>query len=220
MYLDAGSRVRSAPPEPTKRVPEYVVKAQILAGGRGKGTFNTGFKGGVHLTKDPSKVEELVKSMLGHKLTTKQTTKEGVKVSKDPVDIMSGITAQQAANMAENLVVCFDAKINFDDNAEFRQKQIFDMDDMVESDPREVEASKYNLNYIGMDGNIACLVNGAGLAMATMDIIKLHGGSPANFLDVGTNVDEAKKILAESNLPIVAAENLDDAARKAVASLA
>ena len=87
-------------------------------------------------------------------------------------------------------VVCFDAKINFDDNAEFRQKEVFAMDDMAESDPREVEASKHNLNYIGMDGNIACLVNGAGLAMATMDIIHLHGGSPANFLDVGGNVTE------------------------------
>lgn len=354
------------------RVPEYVVKAQILAGGRGKGTFDTGFKGGVHLTKDPSKVEDLVRSMLGHKLSTKQTPIGGVKVSKvmvaealdisretyfailmdrgfggpvmvgspeggmdieevaeknpgaifkDPIDIMTGMTEQQAANMAENLgfvgqkgkqaaqeikrlyqlflkvdatqveinpfgetidgrVVCFDAKINFDDNAQFRQKAIFAMDDMAEADPREVEASKHHLNYIGMDGNIACLVNGAGLAMATMDIIKLHGGSPANFLDVGgtvtenqvfhafklltsdsqvkailvnifggivncatiargitnacrsinlklplvvrlegTNVDEAKRILQESKLPIVSAKDLDDAAKKAVASL-
>ncbi|XP_076468841.1 succinate--CoA ligase [GDP-forming] subunit beta, mitochondrial-like [Babylonia areolata] len=353
-------------------VPEYVVKAQILAGGRGKGTFDTGFKGGVHLTKNPKDVEGLVKSMLGNKLTTKQTPKGGVKVTKvmvaealdieretyfailmdrgfggpvmvgspqggmdieevaeknpdaifkDPIDIEVGMTEEQATNMAQNLgfvgdktkeaadqikklyelflkvdatqveinpfgetddgrVVCFDAKINFDDNAEFRQKEIFAMDDMAESDPREVEASKHNLNYIGMDGNIACLVNGAGLAMATMDIIQLHGGSPANFLDVGgtvtenqvfhafklltsdsqvkailvnifggivncatiakgitsacrsinlqlplvvrlegTNVDEAKKILEESQLPIVSAGDLDDAARKAVSAL-
>ena len=79
-------------------------------------------------------------------------------------------------------VVCVDAKIGFDDNAKFRQKDIFDMEDMTESDPREVEANKYNLNYIGMDGNIGCLVNGAGLAMATMDIIQLYGAAPANFL--------------------------------------
>ncbi|KAH7937040.1 hypothetical protein HPB49_007557 [Dermacentor silvarum] len=87
-------------------------------------------------------------------------------------------------------VVCFDAKINFDDNAAFRQQDIFAQEDTSESDPREVLASKHNLNYIGMDGNIACLVNGAGLAMATMDIIQLHGGTPANFLDVGGSVKE------------------------------
>jgi len=97
-------------------------------------------------------------------------------------------------------VVSFDAKINFDDNAAFRQKEIFDMRDPAEEDPREVIASKYNLNYIGMDGNIGCLVNGAGLAMATMDIIQHHGGKPANFLDVGggataKQVMEAFKII-------------------------
>ncbi|KAK0063967.1 succinyl-CoA ligase [GDP-forming] subunit beta mitochondrial [Biomphalaria pfeifferi] len=264
------------------KVKEYVIKAQILAGGRGKGVFDTGFKGGVHLTKDPLKVESLVDSMLGHKLVTKQTSKDGVTVRKvmvaealdisretyfailmdrsyggpvmvgspkggmdieevakkepdaiftEPIDIYSGLHLNQALKMAENLgfngqkqkeaaeqmirlyklflkvdatqveinpfgetvdgrVVCFDAKINFDDNAQFRQKDIFSMDDMAESDPREVEAAKYNLNYIGMDGNIACLVNGAGLAMATMDIIQLYGGSPANFLDVGGTVTE------------------------------
>lgn len=181
---------------------------------------------------------------------------------------------------AQGQVVSVDAKIGFDDNAQFRQKEIFDLDDTTESDPREVEASKYNLNYIGMDGNIGCLVNGAGLAMATMDIIQLYGASPANFLDVGgsvqehqvlqafkiltsdekveailvnvfggivncatiasgivnasktiqlkvplivrlegTNVEAAKKILAESGLPIQSATNLDDAAQKAVASI-
>ncbi|XP_064087279.1 succinate--CoA ligase [GDP-forming] subunit beta, mitochondrial-like [Macrobrachium nipponense] len=101
---------------------EYVVKAQILAGGRGKGHFDNGFKGGVHLTKE--------------------------------------------------------------------QKEIFAEEDTTESDPREVEAASHNLSYIGMDGSIGCLVNGAGLAMATMDIIKLHGGSPANFLDLGGGVNE------------------------------
>lgn len=78
-----------------------------------------------------------------------------------------------------------DAKLNFDDNASFKQKEVFDFRDFTQEDPREIAAAKYNLNYIGLDGNIGCLVNGAGLAMATMDIIQLHGGKPANFLDVG-----------------------------------
>lgn len=177
-------------------------------------------------------------------------------------------------------VVCFDAKINFDDNAEFRQKEIFSQDDVSETDPLENEAAKYDLKYIGMDGNIACFVNGAGLAMATCDIIDLHGGKPANFLDLGggvqedqvyqafklltadpkvevilvnifggivncaiiangilkacrelklevplvvrlegTNVNEAKRILRDSGLPIASASNLEDAARIAVASV-
>ena len=114
----------------------------------------------------------------------------------------------------DNKVVCVDAKIQFDDNSQFRHKDIFELDETNESDPREVMANKHNLNYIGMDGNIGCLgkviyahytiilvnkkifiyfiviVNGAGLAMATMDIIKLRGGEPANFLDVGGNVTE------------------------------
>lgn len=177
-------------------------------------------------------------------------------------------------------VISVDAKLNFDDNAQFRQSKIFALENTEESDPKEIEAAKNNLNYVAMDGNIGCLVNGAGLAMATMDIIKLNGGSPANFLDVGgsvkeeqvltafkiltsdpnvkvilvnvfggivncatiakgivsasknlelkvplvvrlegTNVDEAKRILKNSGLPIQAATDLDDAARKAVAAL-
>ena len=93
-----------------------------------------------------------------------------------------------------------DSKINFDENALFRHKDLESMRDPSQEDPREVAAAKHNLNYIGLDGNIACLVNGAGLAMATMDIIKLHGGEPANFLDVGGSaspeqVTEAFKIL-------------------------
>jgi len=78
-----------------------------------------------------------------------------------------------------------DAKMNFDDNAYFKQPEVFAYRDTAEEDPLEVEAGKYNLNYVAMDGNIGCMVNGAGLAMATMDIIKLYGGEPANFLDVG-----------------------------------
>jgi len=93
-------------------------------------------------------------------------------------------------------VYCIDAKIGFDDNAAYRQKEIYDFRDTTEEDPREVEASRYNLNYIGMDGNIACMVNGAGLAMATMDIIQLYGGSPANFLDVGGGASEKMVIEA------------------------
>ena len=176
-------------------------------------------------------------------------------------------------------VVALDAKINFDDNALFRHPDIVALRDLDEEDPAEVEASKYDLNYIQLDGNIGCLVNGAGLAMATMDIIKLYGGAPANFLDVGggasaekvteafkimlrnpkleailinifggimkcdviaqgvvtaarevklqvplvvrlegTNVDLGKKILADSGLPIISANNMADAAQKVVAA--
>lgn len=184
------------------------------------------------------------------------------------------------AETPDGSVYCVDAKINFDDNALFRHPDVFEMRDIAEEDPRELEAQKYNLNYIAMDGEIGCMVNGAGLAMATMDIIKLNNGSPANFLDVGgsanadqvteafkiitgdkqvkavlvnifggimkcdtiaqgivqaaktvklelplivrlsgTNVELGKKILKESGLPILTADNLDDAAKKAVASI-
>ncbi|XP_020602021.1 succinate--CoA ligase [ADP-forming] subunit beta, mitochondrial-like [Orbicella faveolata] len=107
--------------------------------------------------------------------------------------------------MTEDLlgrVVCMDAKLLFDDNAEFRQSEIFTLKDWSQEDAREVEAGRANLNYIGLDGSIGCLVNGAGLAMATMDIIKLHGGEPANFLDVGggatiAQVMAAFKIISE-----------------------
>jgi len=97
-------------------------------------------------------------------------------------------------------VVCMDAKLNFDDNAEFRQQDIFKLRDASQEDLREVQAEKHGLNYIGLDGNIGCLVNGAGLAMATMDSIKLSGGNPANFLDLGgganvNQVTEAFKLL-------------------------
>src|SRR5205807_7261161 len=106
-------------------------------------------------------------------------------------------------------VVALDAKFNFDDSALYRHPEVAAMRDTAEEDPREVEASKHGLNYIGLDGNIACLVNGAGLAMATMDIIKFYGGSPANFLDVGGSateeqVTEAFKILiADKNVKAI-----------------
>ena len=106
-------------------------------------------------------------------------------------------------------VIALDAKFNFDSNALYRQKQIANMRDLNEEDPTEVEADKYNLNYIKLDGNVGCMVNGAGLAMATMDIIKLKGGEPANFLDVGggANVETVKNgfkiILSDKNVKAV-----------------
>jgi len=158
-----------------------------------------------------------------------------------PIDIKTGVTDEQAMEMAKNLdfsgavqskaatqiknlydlfigtdstqveinplveteagtAMCLDAKLNFDDNAKFRQSEVFDMRDVTQEDPREVAASEYDINYIGLDGNIACMVNGAGLAMATMDIIKLYGGEPANFLDLGggasqEQVTEAFKLI-------------------------
>jgi succinyl-CoA synthetase beta subunit len=177
----------------------------------------------------------------------------------------------------EGGIIALDAKISFDDNALFRHPELEKLHDEGEEDPKELEAAKYNLNYVALDGNIGCLVNGAGLAMATMDIIKLYGAAPANFLDVGggatkervtaafkiilsdpnvegilvnifggimrcdviaegvvaaarevslsvplvvrlegTNVLLGKEILAKSNLPIIAADNLADAAEKIV----
>merc|ERR1711871_1844380 len=100
----------------------------------------------------------------------------------------------------QNIIMCVDAKLNFDDNAEFRQKDVYSMRDISMEDPRDVRADEAGLNYIGLDGSIGCMVNGAGLAMATMDIIKLYDGTPANFLDVGgganaAQVAEALKIL-------------------------
>jgi len=346
---------------------ELVVKAQILAGGRGKGTFTNGFKGGVHLCNTADEVGQLAEKMLGFSLVTKQTPPEGVQVNQVmvaeaidlkrelyvsilmdrehggpvfvasqkggmdieavaeedpaaiitvPINITTGPTEQQANELAiklgfsaelvpqaaqqltrlynmfldldctqvevnpfaetpEGLIYAADAKMNFDDNAAYRQKEVFSMHNTEEDDPREVAAGKVGLNYIGMTGNIGCMVNGAGLAMATMDIIKLYDGSPANFLDVGggatesqvteafkiltsdpqvkgllvnifggimkcdiiangvvaaaktvglkiplvvrlegTNVALGKKILNESGLPIITADDLDDAAKK------
>jgi len=92
----------------------------------------------------------------------------------------------------QNTLLALDAKFNFDDNALFRHKDVVEMRDVQEENPQDVEASKYDLAYIALDGNIGCLVNGAGLAMATMDIIKLHGGEPANFLDVGGGASKEK----------------------------
>ena len=109
----------------------------------------------------------------------------------------------------DNRLIALDAKVTFDDNAMFRHKDYADLRDLDEEEPLEIEASKYDLNYIKLDGNIGCMVNGAGLAMATMDIIKLAGGEPANFLDVGggasqERVEQAFKILlADENVKAV-----------------
>ena len=109
----------------------------------------------------------------------------------------------------QDKIVAVDAKFNFDSNALFRHPEILDMKDESEEDPMELEASKYNLNYIKLDGNVGCMVNGAGLAMATMDIIKISGGNPANFLDVGgaANADTIKNgfkiILKDKNVKAV-----------------
>jgi len=268
--------------------PELVLKAQIHAGGRGKGHFNTGYKGGVQFSTDPKEMSAHAKEMIGNNLITKQTAAEGQTVKKvlvheslnfsktmpelylaflmdrsfdgpvlvastqggmdieevaenspeailkEPIDIEVGILPAQTLKMAKALgfegelvadaqvqmaalydmfikldctqieinplvvgetregpkVFCVDAKLNFDDNASFRQKEVFSFRDTSMEDPREVAAGEAGLNYVGLDGSIGCMVNGAGLAMATMDIIHLHGGSPANFLDVGGGATE------------------------------
>ena len=349
---------------------EVVVKSQILAGGRGLGTFVNGFKGGVHIVSKAAARDTAAK-MLGQTLVTKQSGPGGKpvntlylaekmslkremyfaimldrasagplviasaeggtsiedlaashpeKIIKMRLDVNRGMSRQQADELVKRLgitknldeaakqllalyetfeksdctmievnplaedqdgnVIAADAKLNFDDNAEYRQKELFALRDPSQEDPREVQASKFDLNYIGLDGNIGCMVNGAGLAMATMDIIQLYGGSPANFLDVGgnaseeqvveafkiltadakvkailvnifggimkcdviasgivaaakqvdlrvplivrlegTNVEAGNEILKSSGLKITTAEDLDDAAQKACASL-
>ena len=270
-----------------------VVKAQIHAGGRGKGTFKNGFQGGVHLCDSAEKAGEIAGKMLGEILVTHQSGEEGKEVRKvlvaasvdidkefyfailmdreserpvivasseggvdiegvaastpekilrEPIHPTLGLQGYQARKIAKLIgftseqmrpaaklfaaayklfmatdcsmveinplvltkggeVLALDAKFNFDDNALFRHPEIAELRDTDEEDPREVAASEFDLNYIGLDGNIACMVNGAGLAMSTMDIIKHYGGEPANFLDVGGSateeqVREAFRILA------------------------
>eukprot|EP00118_Oscarella_pearsei_P026247 m.309666 g.309666 ORF g.309666 m.309666 type:complete len:446 (+) comp47244_c0_seq1:14-1351(+) len=273
---------------------DLVVKAQVLAGGRGKGTFTNGFEGGVKMAFSPEEAKDIAGQMIGQTLVTKQTGSKGricdkvliceriytrrefyfaflldralkgpaivasaeggvdietvaaerpEAIIKEPIDIATGLTDDTALRVAKKLgfsanslddavdhmkkmydffiekdvsmmeinpfaedangkVVCMDCKINFDDNASFRQKDIFSLKDWAQEDEREVRATKSNLNYIGLEGSIGCLVNGAGLAMATMDMIKLYGGEPANFLDLGggaqqEQVSEAFHILGQ-----------------------
>jgi len=256
---------------------DVVIKAQVLAGGRGKGYFESGLKGGVKIVFDANQAKDIATKMIGSKIHTKQTGESGRMVTKvmvcerlysrreyyfaivldrkhsgpvllaspqggmniedvardtpealitEPVNIEDGIRPEQArkvaafmgfegqqldqaieiitrlynlfmqydttlleinpmAEDARGTVYCMDCKMNFDPNAQYRQKELFELKDWAQEDERDVMAAKADLNYIGLDGSIGCLVNGAGLAMATMDIIKLHGGEPANFLDVG-----------------------------------
>jgi len=126
---------------------------------------------------------------------------EAKKQAKDLIKSIYKMFIQSDANLVEinpliltkeNKIICLDAKINFDDNALFKHPEILELRDLNEEDPTEIEASKHNLSYIKLDGNIGCMVNGAGLAMATMDIIKLYGQEPANFLDVGGGASKEK----------------------------
>ena len=265
-----------------------MVKSQIHAGGRGKGTFTDGFKGGVKFCKTKQEARDLAGKMLGNTLVTLQTgpvgrkvqtvyftvacgikkeyylailldratsmpvivasTEGGVEIEKvahetpekitkvlvDPAYGLAdyqvrelifklgftGAEAKNAGKLIRNLYNCFwdtdaamvevnplittpegevlalDAKVSFDDNALYRHPDIVALRDLNEEDPKEIEASKHALNYIALDGNIACLVNGAGLAMSTMDIIKHFGGTPANFLDVGGGASREQVVAA------------------------
>eukprot|EP01016_Furgasonia_blochmanni_P049582 TRINITY_DN753_c0_g1_i2.p1 TRINITY_DN753_c0_g1~~TRINITY_DN753_c0_g1_i2.p1 ORF type:complete len:493 (+),score=226.38 TRINITY_DN753_c0_g1_i2:61-1539(+) len=267
-----------------------ILKAQIHAGGRGKGRLTSGLKGGVQICKTPEEVANYTKQMIGYNLITHQTIKEGLQVNAvlvhegvdinrqiylaiildratqgpviiasknggmeieevaakdpqsifvEPINLQTGVTRDQALSVAKRLDIdknelndaadqiqklykmfveldslqieinpwatdpknklfCIDAKINIDDNAKFRQKELVELKKnslaSEQTDPNEEKALAAGLNYVALDGNIGCMVNGAGLAMATMDIIKLHGGDPANFLDVGggANVEQVK----------------------------
>jgi succinyl-CoA synthetase beta subunit len=265
-----------------------VVKSQIHAGGRGKGTFVDGFQGGVKIAKSKAEALTYAQKMFGNTLVTVQTgpagrkvqtiyftqassikkeyylailldratsrpvivasTEGGVEIEKvaretpekivkvfvDPAigladyqvrQLLFGLRLNPAeqknagklirslynvfwetdASMVEinplittpdDQVQALDAKISFDDNALFRHPEILALRDLNEEDPKETEASRHNLNYIALDGNIACLVNGAGLAMSTMDIIKHFGGNPANFLDVGGGATKDQVVAA------------------------
>ncbi|PDH30634.1 MAG: ADP-forming succinate--CoA ligase subunit beta [Puniceicoccaceae bacterium MED-G30] len=275
-----------------------VVKAQIHAGGRGKGTFTDGYKGGVKVVDGPEAARQAAGSMLGNTLVTAQTGPAGRKVQtlylteacdidheyylavvldretaqaviiasteggmdieavadqtpdkiiRVPVSPATGLRPHHCRRVAFALgfageqikafskvlaglyrlfweknamlveinplittpagdIVALDAKVSFDSNALFKHPDIVELRDLNEEDSKEVEASEFNLSYIALDGNIACLVNGAGLAMATMDIIKSCGGEPANFLDVGGGADEEqvtaafKIILSDPNV--------------------
>ena len=273
-------------------VRRVVVKAQIHAGGRGKGTFESGFKSGVKLCNTAVEVLENARAMLGNVLVTRQTGPEGRRVGKllvvaapeirkelylavlldravsrpvvmasteggmdieevaartperiirEYVDPATGLMPFQSRKLAAALglqgdligqaaqlisgiyktwwecdaslveinplcvtagrdgrltMLAVDAKLSLDDNALYRHPALQAMRDLAEEAPLEIEAGKFNLNYIKLEGNIACLVNGAGLAMATMDIIQYYGGMPANFLDVGGGASKEQVVAA------------------------
>ncbi|EQC28226.1 succinyl-CoA synthetase beta subunit [Saprolegnia diclina VS20] len=153
------------------------------------------FKEAVNITTGPT--SEQLNRLAANMGLSGESQKRGVELMNNLYNMFIGTDAtlveiNPLAETPEGHVYACDAKINFDDNASFRHKDIFAKRDKTQEDPREVEASAYDLNYIGLDGNIGCLVNGAGLAMATMDIISLFGGSPANFLDVGGGATESQ----------------------------
>ena len=158
----------------------------------------------------PFQARELAFSLGFEGDTFKQATKFFMNLYKSYINTDASIAEVNPLVLTEqNNIVALDAKFNFDSNALYRQKDILALRDLNEEDPAEVEASKFNLNYIKLDGNVGCMVNGAGLAMGTMDIIKLKGGEPANFLDVGggANVDTVKNgfriILSDKNVKAV-----------------
>lgn len=147
------------------------------------------------IKKYPVSIEEGVSDELATKIASQLGFTEGVvaDAAKDIQTLFKIFKEKDATQIEINpfsetldhKVMCMDAKFNFDDNAAYRQEEVFSWRDVTQEDPDEVTASKYGLNFIKLDGNIGCLVNGAGLAMATMDVVKLYGGAPANFLDVG-----------------------------------
>ena len=284
----------------------WVIKAQIHAGGRGKGTIVGSEQHGVALAKSIEDVEQIANNILGNKLVTKQTSAEGKQVNKiliaqdvyypgetetkefymsvllnrqsgrnmimysteggvdiesvaentphlifqEEIDPKVGLMPFQARKVAYNLglsgaafkdmtkfvtalynayvgcdasmfeinpvlktsdhkIMAVDSKVTLDGNSLFRHKDYAEMRDVSEEDPTEVEADKFELNYVKLDGNVGCMVNGAGLAMATMDMIKLSGGEPANFLDVGGTAnaerveDAFRIILQDSNVKAI-----------------
>jgi succinyl-CoA synthetase beta subunit len=251
--------------EVAANTPEKIITVKVdpVAGLQGYQCRRVGFALGLELAQ----VGELTKIMLGlYKLFTERD--------------LSLVEINPLVVTGEGKLIALDGKINVDDNALFRQKAIAELRDPTQEDEREARAQEHELNYVALEGNIGCMVNGAGLAMATMDIIKLYGGQPANFLDVGggataervaeafklilsdaqvkgilvnifggivrcdliaegiikavqevgvkipvvvrlegTNVEQGKKLLAESGLAIIAADNLTDAAQRVVAAV-
>jgi len=158
------------------------------------------FKEPVDIFKGPTQ-EALERLANNLQFKTPELRRKATKEMRSLYDVFINLDATQVeinplAETPTGDVYSVDAKINFDDNAQFRQLDVYALRDAEEEDPREVQASLNSLNYIGMDGNIGCMVNGAGLAMATMDIIKLYKGEPANFLDVGGNASEQQIIEA------------------------
>jgi succinyl-CoA synthetase beta subunit len=203
---EKGQLVRKVYVTEAFEIAEEYYAAITLDRGKGMDVFMISSEGGVEIEKvareTPEKIIKVwIDPLLGMKSFQARKLAYGLDLSGDALKAAMKIFMQMYhayqsidATIVEvnplilttdGRVVVLDAKVNLDDNALFRHKDISDMRDFDEEDPMEVEARKFNLNYIKLDGNVGCMVNGAGLAMATMDIIKLAGGEPANFLDVG-----------------------------------